>query len=177
MRGVLAISALHLAHFKSDQSDYYVSQALHHQEIGLRAATAIMPHMTEENCSALYIFSVLTFYISLAKPHGEGDMFLVGEHGSADWLFLIKGTSYIMASSMASLYAGPFGPLFKAGHRRHESRKAQAEVGEVNSTRSHHRGQTLFLKSTQVAQPDATYLVVFHYLSTAGRSSDSPKLT
>jgi hypothetical protein len=134
MRGVLAISALHLAHFKPDQRDYYVSQALHHQEIGLRAATALMPHITEENCSAIYIFSVLTFYISLAKPRGEGDIFLVGEHGSADWLFLIKGTSYIMASSMTSLMSGPFGPLFKAGVRRHENRKAQAEVSQITNT-------------------------------------------
>lgn len=126
MRGVLAISALHLAHFKRDQKDYYVSQALHHQEIGLRAASAIMPHITEENCSAIYIFSVLTFYTSLAKPRKAGDFFMVAESGVADWLFLIKGTSYIMASSMPSLLAGPFGPLFEGGQRRMATRTAAA---------------------------------------------------
>lgn len=128
MRGVLAVSALHLAHFKHEKKDHYVSRALYHQEIGLRAATAIMPHITEKNCSAIYIFSMLTFYTSLAKPRMPGDFFIMADSGVADWLFLIKGTGYIMTSSMPSLLAGPFGPIFEAGRRRMEDRRAAAEV-------------------------------------------------
>ena len=60
MRGVLAIGALHLAHFKLDRRKYYLSLAAHHQEIGLREATALLPVISEENCSAVYIFSAYT---------------------------------------------------------------------------------------------------------------------
>jgi hypothetical protein len=126
MRGALAISALHLARFKPEKRDFYLSQAVHHQEIGLRTATSIIPNITEENCSAVYIFSVFTFYSALAKPRQPGDFLIVGENGVADWLFLVKGTSYIMESSYSSLQAGPFGPLFKAGGRRYDMREAHA---------------------------------------------------
>lgn len=60
LRGVLAIAALHLAHFMPERREYYVAQAAHHQEIGLRAATSLLTNLTEENCSAVYIFSAFT---------------------------------------------------------------------------------------------------------------------
>lgn len=128
MRGVLAFSALHLANFRPEEHDYYVAQALYHHEIGLREASTLIANITEENCSAVYIFSVLTFYFGLAKPRKSGDFFIVGEQGVADWLFLIKGTRYIMESSYHTLYKGPFGPLFEAGSRRFEIRQQSADV-------------------------------------------------
>lgn len=126
MRGVLALSALHLAHFRPDKSDLYLALAVHHQDIGLRAATSLLTSLTEENCSAVYIFSAYTLYHALASPKKPGDLLITGENGVADWLFLLKGCSYIMSSSYDSLLAGPFGPMFKAGSRRNEIREAHA---------------------------------------------------
>lgn len=60
MRGILAISALHLAHLRPKRREYYLAQAAHHQEIGLREATSLLPYLNEENCSAIYIFSAFT---------------------------------------------------------------------------------------------------------------------
>lgn len=128
MRGVLAIAAHHLARFKHDQHEYYMSQAQYHQDIGLREASALIPNINEENCSAVYIFSTLTFFSSLAKPRRAGDLFVVGEEGIADWIFLMKGSSYIIQSSWEILRKGPFGPLFEAGQRRYDWRSTLAEV-------------------------------------------------
>lgn len=132
MRGLLALSALHLAHYRPDQYDYYASQALYHHEIGLREASAMIPNITEENCSAIYIFSVLTFYTSLAKPRTPEDLFFISENGTADWMFLIRGTKYILEANYNSLLKGPFGPLFVAGAQRHNLREQAAGVGHVS---------------------------------------------
>jgi len=132
MRAVLALSGLHLAHYRPDQYDYYVSQALHHHESGLRGASSLIPYITEENCSALYVFSVLTFYTSLAKPRTSNDFFFISEHGTADWLFLIRGTKHILEATYVSLRKGPFAPLFASGEERHKLREEAARVSGPN---------------------------------------------
>lgn len=126
MRGVLAISALHLARFKPEKRDFYMSLAVRHQEIGLRTATSIIPSITEENCSAVYIFSTMAFFFALASPRKPGDFLMIGENGEADWLFLIKGTRYIMESSPGRLDEGPIAPLFRVGSRRNKLREMYA---------------------------------------------------
>jgi hypothetical protein len=125
MRGVLALSAIHLARFKPDRRDFYISQAMEHHQTGLRLATSILPNITEENCSAVYIFSALTLYFTLASPRKPGDFLIMGENGISDWLFLLKGTNFIIQASQESLYKGPFGPMFLNGKRREDFRQAQ----------------------------------------------------
>ncbi|KAE8449728.1 hypothetical protein EG329_007503 [Mollisiaceae sp. DMI_Dod_QoI] len=123
MRGILALSALHMARYKPEQKDSYMSQATAHHQEGLRITTGLLSSITKENCTALYLFSALTLYITLASPRKPGDFLLVGENGIADWLYLVKGTNYIIESSEGYLFSGPLGPMFKAGRRRTEIRE------------------------------------------------------
>lgn len=44
----------------------------------------------------------------------------MGENGIADWLYLVRGTSFIIESSEEFLFTGPLGPMFMAGRRRTE---------------------------------------------------------
>jgi len=131
MRGLLAFSALHLAHYRLEQYDYYIAQAVHHYEAGLREASSLIPNINEENCTSLYLFSILTFQYNLAKPRKPDDFFLTSEHGSADWLFLIKGSQHILQATYPSLLKGPFGALFKRGALRVSRRDEAAEAGHA----------------------------------------------
>jgi hypothetical protein len=131
MRGILALSAVHMAHYKPDKKDYYMSQAIQHHQLGLRSATSLLSNINEQNCTAVYIFSALTFFFTMGRDRKPGGFLLVGENGVADWLFLVKGTSAIITSSMPHLFQGILGPMFIAGKRRMELREAcLAEASE-----------------------------------------------
>ncbi|KAH9208063.1 hypothetical protein DL95DRAFT_428843 [Leptodontidium sp. 2 PMI_412] len=95
MRGILALSALHMAHHKPERRDFYIQQAMLQHETGLRVATEALATITEENCTGVYAFSALPLFFTLASPRKPGDLLLVGENRMADWLFLVKGTSFI----------------------------------------------------------------------------------
>jgi hypothetical protein len=118
MRGILAVSSLHIAHFTPEKRDFYVSQALIQHQSGLRAATAMLPNITDENCSAVYIFSALTLFFAIATPRKPGDFLVVGETGVVDWLILVKGVVSIINTAKDTLSKGPFGLMFRAGERR-----------------------------------------------------------
>jgi hypothetical protein len=118
MRGILALSALHMARFKPEKRDFYINHAMQQHQAGLRMATAVLSHVNEENCTAVYLFSAFTLFFTLASPRRAGDLLLVGENGIADWLFLVKGTSFIIEASEDHLIIGPLGLMFLAGRRR-----------------------------------------------------------
>lgn len=53
MRGILALSALHLSRFRPERRDFYMSQALLQHQAGLRMTTGLLSSITKENCSAV----------------------------------------------------------------------------------------------------------------------------
>jgi hypothetical protein len=123
MRGILALSALHLARYRPAKKDLYNSQAMLQHQIGLRQATNALTEINEDNCTGVYIFSALTLFFTVATPRKPGDFLLVGDNGIADWLTLVKGTSFIVGTSENILFKGSLGPMFIAGRRRNELRE------------------------------------------------------
>ncbi|KAH6717726.1 hypothetical protein BKA61DRAFT_476235 [Leptodontidium sp. MPI-SDFR-AT-0119] len=118
MRGILALSALHMAHYKPDKREFYISQAMLQHQTGLRVATEVLASVTKENCTGVYAFSALTIFFTLASPRKAEDLLLVGENGMADWLFLVKGTSFIVNNYEGFLREGLLGPMFISGSRQ-----------------------------------------------------------
>jgi hypothetical protein len=123
MRGILSLSALHLARYRPEKRDIYLSQAMQQHDLGLRIATTILPNASPENASAVYLFSALTLFFTLASPRKDSDFLLVGENGIAEWMLLVKGTSYIIDSMYDSLLQGSLAPMFIAGHKRNDLRQ------------------------------------------------------
>ena len=123
MRAILALSALHLAYYRPTQKDFYISQALLLHDTALRMANSILPDITRENCSSLYLFAALTCLISCAKPRVPGDFLLVGESGISEWLIHFRGTRLIVRSAEGTLKSGPLGPMFSIGSRRLQLRE------------------------------------------------------
>jgi len=70
------------------------------------------------NSIQVYTFSALTIFFTLASPRKPGDLLLVGENGMADWLFLVKGTSFIVNNYEEFLRQGLLGPMFISGSRQ-----------------------------------------------------------
>jgi hypothetical protein len=135
MRSILALSGLHLAYLHPKKKDFYRSQALAHHQISLHTATKILPHVTQENCSALCIFSSLTSLFALASPRKPEDFLFVEKTGIAPWLVMFRGTSSIINSSRATLYSGPLGPMFQRGIRRLQLRKAPSKEDSAEEQR------------------------------------------
>lgn len=137
MHGVLALAGLHVAKSSPQRSDIIITRAVAHHEVGLRKASVALAEFSEENASALYIFTALTFMYTLASTsiHKSDNFILLGDAGIAEWIVLSR-QSYsivVMAKSVRSspsihqiqllrlskvLLAGPIGPIFTNGARR-----------------------------------------------------------
>lgn len=63
MRTVLAISALHIAHYRPSMRDHYLSLAATHHQIASRTVMGLMVEpLTPVKAELLFIFSTLTTY-------------------------------------------------------------------------------------------------------------------
>ncbi|RYP13399.1 hypothetical protein DL767_010757 [Monosporascus sp. MG133] len=122
MRVVLAVSGLHLAHYRPQKRDYYQALAITHHRIASRDAMDLMNDMTPETAHSLFLFSVLTIYFALASPRKEDRFLLVGESGFPDWMFLLQGTrTFIQVSGVPT--GGPLTPVFSHGAERWQARE------------------------------------------------------
>jgi hypothetical protein len=115
MRALLAISALHLAHFRQDKRDYYNAYALFQHNLGLREVRSLLLNINHESCSALFIFSTLHIPLALGRPRDPGDFLLFTNDGAAELVILIRGVRAVIDSSGSSLKSGPLGPIFRIG--------------------------------------------------------------
>lgn len=118
MRGMLALSALHVARFKPEKRDFYIAYASQQHNAGLRTATAVLSQITDDNCAAAYLFSAFTLFFILASPRKGGDFIVLDQRGISDRLRFFRGTSFIIDSSEATLIGGTIGPMFQIGKRR-----------------------------------------------------------
>lgn len=61
--------------------------------------------------------------IALATPPTREGFLLLGDHGVAEWLVLLRGIRTIIMFSEHILLAGPLAPMFKAGSARNKLRQ------------------------------------------------------
>jgi hypothetical protein len=134
MRGLLAISALHLAHFKPDKREYYTSYALTQHNLGLREAIPLLLNINEDNCSALFIFSSLHIPLAMARPRQTEDFLLFKNEGPAELLILIRGLRAVIDSSADTLMSGPLSSLFRTGMQK--TRVSAEQLGEIEPLRN-----------------------------------------
>jgi hypothetical protein len=120
MRGIFVLSALHLASIsKNDQDrESYLAIATHEQHLALPEATALLSNITQDNCSAVYAFSIITFISKWAAPRNPKDTLLEGGTAISEWLTLFRGIRSIGESFMAILMDGPMGVAVRQGQRR-----------------------------------------------------------
>lgn len=113
LHGILAMSALHLSHFKKgEQQLAYKKEAEHHYEIALRTATSLLPTINDDTAPALYVFGQFCNIITLGLGPKPGDFLLFGREGISEWLIIFRGLKTILETNMDLLMHGELAPLF-----------------------------------------------------------------
>ncbi|KAH8588277.1 hypothetical protein B0O99DRAFT_677554 [Bisporella sp. PMI_857] len=119
MYSILSISALHLSRLNADQERHLLSQALDLHHLAITTGLPALQNITAENCTCLYIFSVLTFIFESARRSKIHTLFSEEDTGLIGWVSVLRGSRAIIeSSSRALLQDGPLGPLLAAGARR-----------------------------------------------------------
>lgn len=131
--GILAFSAFHLAYLNPQMRDFYLPRALEHNGTSLSIGRKLLQHVTEENCSALFIFTILVTVNAIAGPRKPEDFLLVEEAGIASWLKIFRGTGAFVGEWLGALRSGPGKLIIENGLRRAHLRwthKNQHSTGE-----------------------------------------------
>ncbi|KAK4244333.1 hypothetical protein C7999DRAFT_17397 [Corynascus novoguineensis] len=123
MRGVLALSGLHLAHHRQHMRDHYLAAAITHHQAASQATIPLVPNATPKNAQVLFLFSVLTTYYALGWPRKSDDTLLLQENaGFPDWVYLLRGTKgFIELAGVPT--SGPMAPLFSHSIARFQLRE------------------------------------------------------
>ncbi|KAE8449537.1 hypothetical protein EG329_008146 [Mollisiaceae sp. DMI_Dod_QoI] len=118
MHGILAFSALHLAHLCLEKRADYTARARLHHHAGLQKGTPALATFSDENASPIYMFSALTTLYSIA--HIGDASILSSEEGVAEWIVLCRQSYGIVRIAEDVVKNGPVGQIFKVGARRIE---------------------------------------------------------
>lgn len=102
MDGVLSLAALHIASGKGANSREYVRVALEYQNRGVIAFREALSHLTANNCSATFAFSVITMMSTLFST---GSILQTFE--------LLEGIRFVSKTGREWLRTGKFGPVFE----------------------------------------------------------------
>ncbi|KAF2181646.1 hypothetical protein K469DRAFT_254537 [Zopfia rhizophila CBS 207.26] len=115
MRGILAVSALHLARVATDQATRfkYIQEAAYHQDLALPEYRAAISNVTAQNCNAILAFSALLTVYSFAVPKDSGGLFVGG--APPEWIFLHRGVGDIPPKWQDWIDKGP---MKEQMHRR-----------------------------------------------------------
>ena len=100
MRGILAISALHLRCLRPDKQAYWGHVAAKQQDAALNSFRKIMTNMDQSNCDAFLALSSLIVVYGFESPKNSDSlgMFKYKGQDSDEWLPLIRGVNSIIMS-------------------------------------------------------------------------------
>lgn len=120
LKGILSLSALHLAKFRPESKDFYLATALSQHNAAVGLVSRLILAITAENCVELFLFSTITNYFVFAKPR-EPDTFLLTNHGVLpEWLLLFRGVRAVMETELDVIRHSPVGAMFETGFAMHE---------------------------------------------------------
>ena len=101
MRGIFAISALHLAWLRPDQHEHYTHIAVKQQDAALRSFRSLMSSkMDPSNCDAFFALSSLIVVYGFESPKASDSLGMFNYNGddSDEWLPLIRGVNSVLVS-------------------------------------------------------------------------------
>lgn len=114
MRGILAVSALHMSRVQPEQRQKYLVRAVHHQNMALPSYRYVIDDfrnkMTEDNCHAVIGFASLTSAYAIAESHYlETNYFTEASSptGVPEWLYLLRGARQILDVGRDWISKGP----------------------------------------------------------------------
>lgn len=121
MRGIFAVSALHMSHLQPHRSDELLIVAARYQQTALQAYRSILCNVDEDNCNAVFAFSALVVCYAFGSPQSPEDLLLTGldrKQAVPDWLYFLRGTYSLLSSSWEEIQSGPMTPLLEPVTRK-----------------------------------------------------------
>ena len=108
MRGILAISALHLCTLRAEKHDQYARIAVQQQDEALRIFRKKMLDPDEALCDSFFAMSSLIVVYGFESPKASGTLGMFDTKGdrSDEWLPLIRGVNSILFSVWPSIKKG-----------------------------------------------------------------------
>ncbi|EXK35670.1 hypothetical protein FOMG_08883 [Fusarium oxysporum f. sp. melonis 26406] len=109
---MLAVSALHLARLQALEATKYEKLAEHHHSKALSHVTNLLPQINHQNCSALYIATVLICNYAFAKPPKKGHLLVPFDGTETAWWNLFRGVRFVIETmGLTAIFSGPIGPF------------------------------------------------------------------
>ncbi|PBP27436.1 putative C6 transcription factor [Diplocarpon rosae] len=116
MRGLLAVTALHLGnvHQGRDEQQVYFQYAANMYEKGLHEAAKELPQITSDNATALFLFEAMNYMYTLGQPRPEKPDICAEYKIFSSF----AGINVIHDSSSQALRSGPLAALIRLGDER-----------------------------------------------------------
>ncbi|KAI9852215.1 MAG: hypothetical protein M1838_001452 [Thelocarpon superellum] len=107
LRGILALSAQHLAMLRPDAARHYQIEATMHQDAALGFFRPALAHVRPANCNTLFALSALLVILAFASPTSPDTLGLLESVTSATgWLQLIRGSRSLLLPTWEWIQAG-----------------------------------------------------------------------
>ncbi|KAH7237090.1 uncharacterized protein BKA55DRAFT_679341 [Fusarium redolens] len=122
MDAILALASLHLSYLRPNEWHVHWLRGIELYQTALAGAKAEMQKVSTENHAAIFLFSALTCYFSLARSRC-GDTARCSameiDEDFLEWVFLFRGTrTFILPPDATSLELGPLAPMIEIGRQR-----------------------------------------------------------
>lgn len=168
LKGLLSLSALHLAKFRSERKDFYIAEALLQHNEALTLVLPLLSTITAENCVPLFLFSSLTNYVAFGKPR-EPDSFLLTRQGVLpEWLMIFRGVRAVMEKEQAVICHSPVSAMLESGFATHQYWMSHTFENEAlraleTSIRDTMQGEPEHLEAMMLAMDDLkrSYAIVY----------------
>ncbi|KAH8603109.1 hypothetical protein B0O99DRAFT_605140 [Bisporella sp. PMI_857] len=109
MHGILACTALHIAHFRPCHQQDALLLASKHQAIALPLYRAAIENVNVENCDAIYAFAHLLAIYSFASSRQDEELLFVSnkeQNVIPSWLYFMRAGCLILCEVWAQLTEG-----------------------------------------------------------------------
>jgi hypothetical protein len=94
LRAILTVAALHLRYLNPLQSSYYDLMASTHQNFALETARDALTQVNENNCHAIFTFSILIVIMTSASLRKQGGV--EAHQEILEWFFLLRGCNSVL---------------------------------------------------------------------------------
>ncbi|KAK7424472.1 hypothetical protein QQX98_000437 [Neonectria punicea] len=167
LNGIMALSALHMARFDQGRRTYLLNRSTQYQTASLKEALPLIPSITTQNCSHLFLFGVLTLLTNLASPIKEDDILVVGSGVVPKWLFLLRGIYALIQAEEKTLRSSAISLIFRATATTREfwsshipvenEMLSELEAGIHTRTRNEQAKQDILLEALEALKRSYTF--------------------
>ncbi|PGH26401.1 hypothetical protein AJ80_01899 [Polytolypa hystricis UAMH7299] len=123
LRGILAVSALHMFYLSPNRQDSLAVRASNHQSIAVESFREALNRVDPSNCVAIFAFSCIIVALTFAAPKGPEYIGLQKE--ILDWFHMVRGCNSVVQTQWETLSRSFLAPLLKKG-MMHETAASHA---------------------------------------------------